>query len=211
MSPIEWIFPSRVTCFLCGREAFTDGRGLCAGCAGRLSPPPNEPCPAALDGFAAGARFDAVTAGAIHRMKYDDARWLAPFFASLIEVPADWSVDVVTPVPLHKKKRKARGYNQSALIARALAQRLDLPVEEALLERVRDTRSQTALDVAARTRNVSGAFAASPCAAGRRVLIVDDVRTTGATVLACAAALRAAGAKGVYCVTALARGLEANA
>lgn len=208
---VEWIFPGRVTCFLCGREAFTDGRGLCADCAGRLSPPPDEPCPPALDGYAAGARFDAATAGAIRRMKYDDARYLAPFFASLIEVPADWHIDAVTPVPLHKKKLRARGYNQSALIARALAQRLDIPMQEDLIVRTRDTRSQTALDVSARTRNVEDAFKAPPAAAGKRVLIVDDVRTTGATVCACAAALRAAGAKAVYCVTVLARGLETGA
>ncbi|HOG00940.1 MAG: DNA utilization protein GntX [Firmicutes bacterium ADurb.Bin248] len=211
MSLIEWVFPSRVTCMLCGREALTDARCLCADCAGRLSPPPEEPCPAALDGFAAGARFDAATAGAVHRMKYGDARYLAPFFASLIEVPADWRVDALTPVPLHKNKLRARGYNQSALIAYALAKRLGLPVEEELLVRARDTGSQTALDAALRTRNVAGAFLASPAAAGKRVLLVDDVRTTGATVCACAAALRAAGASGVYCVTALARGLEAGA
>jgi len=110
-------------------------------------------------------------------MKYDDARYLAPFFASLITVSSDWEADVLVPVPLHAKKLKKRGYNQSALIARALSKRLALPVDEGMLVRVRDTPSQTALHAAERGRNMKGAFEASERAAGKRVILVDDVRT----------------------------------
>lgn len=205
---IDWIFPENVACFLCGAEAFTDGRGLCKACAARLQSAEEQPCPAGLDGFFAGALLDEAAERAIHRMKYDDARYLAPFFANLIELPPHWRAEVVVPVPLHKKKLRRRGYNQSALIARALAQRLGLPVAENLLSRVRDTDSQTRLHAAERAQNVADAFAASKEAVGRRILLVDDVCTTGATLCACAAALRRAGAKEVYAATALARALQ---
>jgi ComF family protein len=205
---LDWVFPGDVACFLCGEEATTDARGLCGACAEKLVLAPDMPCPAQLDGYAAGARFDAATAGAIHRMKYDDARYLAPFFAALIEVPEEWNVGIVVPVPLYKKKLRRRGYNQSALIAYALAERLGLPMDETLLVRARDTSTQTALNVAARGRNVSGAFLASPEVWGKSILLVDDVLTTGATACACAQALRAVGARAVFCVTALARPLQ---
>lgn len=204
---LVWIFPQNVTCFLCGKEARTDARGLCGACAGKLVFAHDLPCPAALDGYAAGVLLDAATEGAIHRMKYDDARYLAPFFASLIAVPESWPVEVIVPVPLHRKKLRKRGYNQSAMIAQELSKRLGRPMEEGLLRRVRDTGTQTKLDAAGRTRNVTGAFEASPRAVGRNILIVDDVRTTGATVNECAIALRKAGAGGVYGATALAREL----
>ncbi len=206
---IDWVFPTDVCCFLCAREAHTDERGLCGDCAAKLRPAEGQPCPAALEGFCAGALMDAANAAAIHHMKYDDARYLAPFFAKLIEVPHAWPIDVVIPVPLHENKRRQRGYNQSALIAHALAGRLELPFEEDWLSRVRDTGSQTQLSAAARAENVAGAFIAKPGkAAGKHVLIVDDVLTTGATMNECAMALRRMGAAGVYGATALARALQ---
>lgn len=205
---LDWVFPENVTCFLCGKEAFTDARGLCRTCVAQIVPASDAPRPAALDGFSAGALLNDAAFAAIHRMKYDDARYLAPFFASLITLPSDWEADVLVPVPLHVKKLKKRGYNQSALIARALSRRLALPVDEDMLTRVRDTPSQTALHAAERGRNMMGAFEASKRAVGKRVILVDDVRTTGATISECAAALRRAGAQKIYALTALARELE---
>lgn len=205
---LDWIFPDRVTCFLCGKEARTDARGLCASCARRMAMADDVPCPLSFDGYAAGAVFDAVTEGAVHRMKYDDARYLAPFFASLIKIPQDWTIDCIVPVPLSVKKLKKRGYNQSALIAAALSKTAGVPVETGLLRRVRDTGTQTKLDAAARIRNVAGAFEASFEADGKSILLIDDVRTTGATIGECALALRRKGARRVYGVTALERELQ---
>ncbi len=205
---LDWVFPKDATCFLCGREARTDARGLCGACLEQIVFMNDAPCPAALDGFAAGIRYDAVAASAARRLKYDDARYLAPFFAALITVPPDWEMDAVVPVPLHKKKLQKRGYNQSALIARELAGRLGIPLDERLLVRARETESQTRFDAAGRTRNMAGAFEARPAAAGRKILLVDDVRTTGATLNECAKALRRAGADRIYGVTALARELQ---
>jgi len=107
-------------------------------------------------------------------------------------------------VPLHPRRRRERGFNQAELLARALAARLTRECEPAALVRRRETRPQAGLTAAARRRNVAGAFAVRRQArvAGRLVVLVDDVVTTGATVAACAHALRAAGAREVRLVSA---------
>jgi ComF family protein len=128
-------------------------------------------------------------------------RLAAPLAAELAAAPAGW--DLVVPVPLHWRRRLARGYNQAAAIARPLACRLGLPAAEALA-RCRPTPPQTALPRPARRHNPRGAFAVPARhrrrLAGRRVLLVDDVVTTGATLDAAARALLAAGAAEVHAV-----------
>jgi ComF family protein len=107
--------------------------------------------------------------------------------------------NVVVPVPLHRKRLVERGFNQAALLARPVARDLSARFAPLALERVRDTAAQASLDRPARQANVADAFAARAGAklAGERVLIVDDVRTTGATLDACARAALAAGASEV--------------
>jgi ComF family protein len=111
---------------------------------------------------------------------------------------------LLVPVPLHPCRRRERGFNQAELLALALAARLARACEPAVLVRRRETRPQAGLTAAARRRNVAGAFAVRRQArvAGRLVVLVDDVVTTGATVQACAQALRAAGAREVRLVSA---------
>lgn len=111
---------------------------------------------------------------------------------------------VIVPVPLHASRRRERGYNQSALIGRAVARVLCLPVDAGVLRRVRLTQTQTALDLAGRAANVHGAFLVrrNTRVAGKTVLLVDDVITTGATANACADALMAAGAERVLVAAA---------
>jgi ComF family protein len=115
-------------------------------------------------------------------------------------------VDLVVPVPLHPRKLRAREFNQSLLLADRIARRLSLPLSFEHLVRIRDTQPQTELDRRERTRNVRRAFAVREPAGfeNQRVLLVDDVLTTGATVNDCARALRRAGAQSV-CVLTLAR------
>ena len=112
---------------------------------------------------------------------------------------------VLAPVPLHPNRQRQRGYNQSALLARALAGAMPhagLAVNETALRRIRATASQTKLDSHQRKLNVAGAFACKDGAlAGQRVLLIDDVCTTGATLEACATACRQAGAASVWALT----------
>jgi ComF family protein len=115
--------------------------------------------------------------------------------------------DVITEVPLHGARERMRTYNQSGLLARGLAKRLGVPYLPHALSRVRRTATQTHLTASERRRNVEGAFRVGPArwVDGRRVLLVDDVMTTGATVNDCARALREAGACEIGVVT-VARG-----
>jgi ComF family protein len=139
---------------------------------------------------------------AIHRFKYRDRPDLArPLGSALARIaPKVPRVDGVMPVPLHPKRLADRGYNQSALIARPLAHVLGVPLRSDLLVRHRDTPHQAELSKAGRTANVTGAFSCPDRRGvqGKSWLIVDDVRTTGATLGACAHALRLMGAKHIH-------------
>ena len=105
--------------------------------------------------------------------------------------------NLVAAVPLHKSRLRARGYNQAVQLARQVDRHLGVPVAPELLCRVRDTAAQQGLDAAARNSNLRGAFAAPHPIVGRRILLVDDVMTTGATARECALVLGAAGAAAV--------------
>lgn len=131
-----------------------------------------------------------------YRGEYARTTWHAEHLQTLI-VDSGWDIpDVVMPIPLHRRKLRSRGYNQSEKLARYLARRLNVPVEEYLI-RIKETQSQTSLSGEERRRNVAGAFACNLAIAGTDVLLVDDVVTTGATMLECASACIDAGASRV--------------
>ena len=164
-------------------------------------------CRLGLRGFDAAYSFGAyegVLRELIHLLKYGRVRSLAgPLGERLASaLPLDQHFDVVAPVPLHWRRRLARGFNQAALLARAVARRYAAPVSRALKRR-RRTSNQAGLSHAKRRANVSGAFVVRrpDRVRGRRVLLVDDVMTTGATASACAAALKRAGAAYVAVLT----------
>jgi ComF family protein len=140
----------------------------------------------------------------IHLLKYDGMKPLAGPLAEYLSraLPLDEGFDAVVPMPLHWRRRFERGFNQAAALAEGVARRRRLPLLNAV-RRVRATRTQTGLTNAKRRENVSGAFRAGrgrPLE-GLRILLVDDVMTTGATGSACAAALKRAGAKSVTLLT----------
>jgi ComF family protein len=158
-----------------------------------------------MDGVRAAAVFEGAIRQAIHELKYGGQTELASPLAELMVTA--WGnglfpVDCVTPVPLHPRRIRERGYNQATLIAEVFAQQTNLPILADALVRSRMTESQTSLGAFARRKNVDGAFTARPpMVRGRSILLVDDVCTTGSTLQACADALRQGGASQVYAMT----------
>lgn len=140
----------------------------------------------------------------IHHFKYAGVEVLARPLGELMvrALPLDLQVDMIVPVPLHWRRRMWRGYNQSELLARPLGSRLRVPVMQAIRKN-RHTETQASSSAAERRSNLTGAFflAKKGIVEGRRVLLVDDVLTTGATVTICSALLRRGGAKSVTVLT----------
>jgi ComF family protein len=149
----------------------------------------------------------------IHRYKYRRALWFEPFLADLLvrearPVLQEQHWDFIAPVPLHSLKHREREFNQAERLASHLSAATGIPLNDKLLRRVMPTPTQTHLTREQRAANMRRAFVANDSAGldGARIVVVDDVFTTGATTSACAKALRAAGA-GDVCVWTVARGL----
>ena len=200
---IDWLYPKRAVCMGCGSAAGFDGRDwLCGDCALALARrwlgAFSDPC---LDGAAAAYRYGGAAGGLVRSLKYRGVRGLAePMARDMARAYALISptgAEVVAETPMHPKRLRRRGFNHAALLADAVAAELGLP-REPLLARTRNTVQQARLEGEARRGNLRGAFAADPALVrGRRVLLVDDVYTTGETARACAQALREAGALSV--------------
>jgi ComF family protein len=208
---LDLLLPPR--CPGCGVE----GDVLCTGCRRvlerRLDEPPGTPIgllaplPEGIAQLEWCARFNGPARGALHALKYDGERRLAEPLGALMA--ARWrraaaGGDALVPVPIHESRRRERGFDQAELLAVACGRRLGLPVRRSL-ERQERTAAQHALGRADRARNVGGAFSVrsghEPTVRGRWLIVVDDVMTTGATLGACAAALREAGAAAVSALT----------
>jgi ComF family protein len=154
------------------------------------------------------AIYNDALSGAILMMKYDEVTRLGNWFAvRLAEIvaaePKEWRADVVVPVPLHSSRQRERGYNQAELIARPLAKRLGIPFRARLLVRTKPRPPQLVLSRSEHWKSVRGAYATHKSARvdNLRVLLVDDVLTTGATLDACARGLKRAGASAVFGLT----------
>lgn len=195
--------PTPPLCAICGAPLsagavrLEDGREVCPTCAAH---------PPAFHAARSWAVMTGSVRKAVHAIKYRRdlglAHVLAAQLIALVEREA-WEIEVVLPIPLGEKRHKERGYNQAALLAFPLALGLGAAYAPHTLKRVRETRSQVGLSAEERRRNVAGAFAVvdGERIAGKTVLLVDDVMTTGATLSAAASALLAAGARDVYAVT----------
>jgi ComF family protein len=154
-----------------------------------------------------------VVLEAIHRYKYQRALWFEPFLADLLVRQAEPELrreawDWIVPVPLHPVKQREREFNQAERLAARLGEAVNIPVHGRLLRRAAPTRTQTQLTRQERAANVRNAFVLgkSGCLRGKRIVLVDDVFTTGATASACARVLRQAGVDDV-CVWTVARGI----
>jgi ComF family protein len=216
-SPVPWIcggcwekvrWLTGPVCPRCGfpfpsPEALTHSPGhLCGDC--------REKAPPFSQARAAGAHEGALRE-AIHLLKYGRKHSLGKKLGRFLIPPAEGlcllvppaSPEVVVPVPLHPSRLRNRGFNQSLLLADAVSRWLNVPLDYVALERVRATRPQVELTPAERKANIRGAFAVRRPAGveGRKVLLVDDVFTTGATVSECARMLGKAGATEVLVLT----------
>jgi ComF family protein len=169
----------------------------CASCA--LPLPEGDHCfdcmrePLPVGWTEAWGHYRGALERVLHAFKFERHDFFAAPLAELMILP-DVKFDRIVPVPMHRSKLRRRGYNQAELLARALARRLGIRCEASLLAKRGDTPAQSTLARAARAANVRHAFAASPRADGRALLLVDDVSTTGETLRACAAELLRAGA-----------------
>lgn len=142
----------------------------------------------------------------LHAMKFHGRLSFAKYFAHAMakrisQVYPDLKFDAVCFVPMSKSAEKERGYNQSRILAKSLAHKIDLPVEDCLVK-VRNTEKQHSLTGQGRLENIKGAFSVRTPAEveGKVLLLCDDIKTTGATLGECAKVLLAAGAKDVYCI-----------
>jgi ComF family protein len=156
----------------------------------------------------AAARFEGPVQQLIHRFKYGKKAHLSRSLGLLTadalgDFQSTISADFIVPVPLHRRRLRERGFNQSQLLGQVLAKRWKIPLAVHNLRRLRWTEPQTGLSAAERERNIRGAFAvASPKRfRGKRLLLVDDVYTTGSTVMECAKTLYQAGAQEVHVIT----------
>jgi ComF family protein len=176
-----------------------DEQGVCAACRSGLL---------RFDRAACFGFYEGSLRTLIHLYKYSGMKPLAGPLARLLDrvIPPELQFDAVVPVPLHWRRQWDRGFNQADLLARQVAKRRDIPVLRAL-RRKRATATQAGLARAGRSRNVAGAFETRSNARigaslnGARILLIDDVMTTGATASACAAVLKRSGAKSVTLLT----------
>ncbi len=216
-----WLWPT-TRCVVCGGRSEEEHPGLCGVCyeellearekvsfcarCGRFYGAEFRQCPGCFgaegrflkNGLFVGVPYDGIGGILVRKLKYNNRRDLLPTLVKLFfrYSEIDTGFDVVTAVPLHRRRLRERGFNQSEELARAIAEGMSLPYEP-LLERVIDTPSQTTLNYRRRCDNMRGAFEVMDRekAEGRRVLLVDDVVTTGATAGECVAVLKKAGAK----------------
>ena len=198
---LELLFPS--LCVTC-EQPVEPGHHLCDACGLSLSPAnlgnwvAQVTTGAGLDGVWSAFWFDDRLQRAIHALKYEGRTGMAVDLMryACAESPSAQlrqAYDVLIPVPLHRTKLRERGYNQSLLLAHALGEVWQLPVDPKAVRRRQWTVSQTGLTAGERIGNMAGSFECRPAAEGTRALLIDDVVTTGATASACAQVLKGAG------------------
>jgi competence protein ComFC len=220
-SSLDWLFPPKCGgcgasgsrwCEECQRKATLIQTPICLRCGLPLhSQSSSQGCPKCrthplrVEALRSWAVFAGPIRNALHRLKYKGdiamGEILARPLISMLQEQT-WPIDLVTPVPLSIARRSQRGYNQASLLSIPLAFALGFEHRPGVLAKIKDTRSQVGLSYEERRTNVAGSFSAvGKDVAGKNILVVDDVTTSGATLDACAGALKQAGAQVVYAIT----------
>ncbi len=219
------LYPRR--CPVCGKVVEGEGRLICPSCIGKFSPVSSPVCKKcgkeiydetlefckdcgsryhAFDHGMALYNYDETARRSISQIKYDNRREYIDFFAYAIALRyADTirrlDVDGIVPVPIHPSRKRKRGFNQAEILAYELAEKLGLAVYPDMIVRDKKTIPQKDLTASERAKNLKDAFRPGVIPDGvRKILIVDDIYTTGATMDACAGALKDAGVEKVYFV-----------
>lgn len=201
-------------CNVCERKIKVISGSICMRCGKPIESTEQEYCFDCTEGNFAFHRnrsvfeYDGAIRKAMHDFKYAHRRENGIFFAEeMVTHLGEWmtrlKVDAVIPVPLHKRRKRRRGYNQAAVLAQGIAQYLGVPMDEGILLRLQATKPQKELGRAERKINLKNAFKiAENEVQYERVLLIDDIYTTGATLDAAARVLKQVGVRDVYCVTA---------
>lgn len=219
---LDILYPRR--CPVCHDVAVPRGQKICPGCREKLKPISgprcfkcSKPlrkqeqeycgdCQKIQHSFEQGIGifpYGAVLQESLYRLKYGKRQEYGIFYGELGAFYAgslirSWGVRKIVPIPLHRKRMEKRGFNQAEIIARALGDKLGLPVDTKALKRKKSTSPQKELDPAQRRRNMRDAFQASDSIKGETLLLVDDIYTTGSTMDMAALALKKAGAGKVF-------------
>ena len=190
-------FVTAPVCKICGKEIADEAVEYC------------EDCMVYGHAFESGAallNYDEIAGKSMVRIKYNNKREYLDFYGTVLamrygDMIRRMDVDAIVPVPIHRSRRRKRGFNQAEILAEILGKKLGIPVEPELLKRNRKTVPQKELSPSERLKNLTGAFLAESLPDDKkRILLVDDIYTTGSTLEACARVLKNAGAEVVYFV-----------
>ncbi len=193
----ELSFVKDPVCKKCGKEIISDTMEFCEDCMSHRH---------AFEYGVALVNYDEAARAAMVQIKYKNKREYLDFFGEALaarykKIIQRMQADAIVPIPIHAARRKKRGFNQAEILAEILGGRLGIPVHPEMLVRTKKTLPQKELSASDRLKNLSHAFAAGEVPAGvSRVLLVDDIYTTGSTIEACSRVLRRAGVEDVYFV-----------
>ena len=191
-------FVKGAVCLKCGKELYDESQDSCSDCAA---------LPKSFEYGLALLNYDDISAESMIKIKYKNKREYIKTYARLIALRygdkiKNTGADALIPVPVHKNRLAARGYNQSAILAEFISSETGIKMADNILFRIKDTKAQKELDPASRLKNLSEAFVCGDIPGNlHNFIIVDDIYTTGSTAEACTRILKSAGADKVYCIS----------